>query len=96
MDVDAMDDEYVLLAEMAMEGLGQSHIPGAHWVEYFPILRHVPAWFPGAKFRRIAEKFRPYVEDMVYKPYNETLQAVVSFLVSLSMTFCVQLGSGHI
>lgn len=78
MDVEDMNDDYIQLAQIAMDGLGQSHIPGAHWVEYFPILRHLPLWFPGARFRRTAEKFRPYVEDMVQKPYDDVLHAAVS------------------
>lgn len=77
MDIDDMDDEYVQLAEMTMQGLAKGHIPGAFWVEYFPFLRHIPSWVPGAHFKKLADKYRPFSEAMVQKPYDHVLQKLV-------------------
>lgn len=77
-DIEDMDDENVQLAEMSMKGLGLGLIPGAYWVEYLPFLRHIPNWFPGAAFHKIADKYRPYVEGMLEKPYESVLRAMVS------------------
>lgn len=41
--IDATGDEYAHLAEISLRGFSEFHIPGAYWVEYFPILRHVPS-----------------------------------------------------
>ena len=83
MDVKDMDDEYVMLAQLAMEGLSEGHVPGRYWVEYFPVLQHIPRWFPGTGFRKVAEKFRPYVENMTFKPFDDVIQAMVSAFTSI-------------
>lgn len=77
-ELEDMNDENLQLAEMSMKGLALGLIPGAYWVEYFPFLRHIPTWFPGAGFRRIAEAYRPYVKGMLEKPYASVLRAMVS------------------
>ena len=77
-DIEDMDDENVQLAEMSMKGLGLGLIPGAYWVEYFPFLRHIPSWFPGTAFHKIVDKYRPFVEGMLEKPYESVLRAIVS------------------
>ena len=78
MDIEDLDDEYVKTAQMAMEGQAHGHIPGAHWVEYFPILKIIPSWVPGANFQKLADEYRPFVESMVHKPFEEMKKAVVS------------------
>lgn len=77
MDVKDLDDEYVVTAQLAMEGQALGHIPGAFWVEYFPIMKRIPSWVPGARFQKLADEFRPFVENMRSKPYNEMREAVV-------------------
>ena len=77
MDIDDLDNDYVWMAQMAMEGQAQAHVPGAYWVEYFPILKRIPSWVPGANFQKLADEYRPIVEDMVKKPYEEIHYAVV-------------------
>lgn len=72
-----MDDENTRLAEMSMKGFSLAHIPGAYWVEYFPFLRYIPSWFPGARFQKIAETYKPFVEGMIQKPYEDVLRGMV-------------------
>ncbi|KDQ08571.1 hypothetical protein BOTBODRAFT_191700 [Botryobasidium botryosum FD-172 SS1] len=38
-------------------------------VDIIPILRHIPYWFRGANFERIARTFRAYMEDAVQRPF---------------------------
>ncbi len=78
MDVDNFNDDYVKTAQMAMEGQALGHIPGAHWVEYFPIMKRIPSWVPGASFQKLADEYRPFVEGMVQKPFKEMRKAVAS------------------
>ncbi|RXW19445.1 hypothetical protein EST38_g6411 [Candolleomyces aberdarensis] len=53
-------------AEELIVAFGAARIPGRFLVNTFPILKHVPAWLPGAGFRRyfqdLAEKSRRSVE----------------------------------
>lgn len=80
-DIENMDDPHAKLAEMSMEGLAVAVVPGAYWVEYFPFLRHIPSWLPGAKFQQIIKKYKPFVEGLVEKPYAEVLRAMVSYSI---------------
>ena len=77
MEIKDLDDEYVTLAQEAMEGHAQAHIPGAYWVEYFPIMKHIPSWVPGASFRKLTERYRPIVEAMIQKPFERIRNGIV-------------------
>ncbi|KAL3462651.1 cytochrome P450 [Aspergillus heterothallicus] len=41
--------------EKALERFIPALVPGTWLVDAFPFLRHIPIWFPGARFRRIAQ-----------------------------------------
>ncbi|KAH8093203.1 CyP450 monooxygenase [Cristinia sonorae] len=73
----SMDDEYVTLAEIAVDGVSQALVPGAWWVEFLPFLKHVPSWVPGTTSKKLAEKYRPHVINMINKPYEEVKVALV-------------------
>ncbi|KAJ7596168.1 cytochrome P450 [Mycena floridula] len=47
-DIKPVDDEYVQLADEAIRRLSQAMNPGSFLVDFLPILKYVPAWFPGA------------------------------------------------
>ncbi|KAH8100146.1 CyP450 monooxygenase [Cristinia sonorae] len=72
----SMDDEYVTLAEIATDGVSQALIPGAWWIEFLPFLKHVPSWVPGTTSKKLAEKYRPHVINMINKPYEEVKVAL--------------------
>lgn len=55
----APDDNYfVSLAEEAMAGLSVSTINGTTYLDVFPFMKFIPAWMPGAGFKRAAEHAR--------------------------------------
>lgn len=68
--VENLNDEYVMTAQKAVEGLSQTHLPGKFWVEYFPLLRYLPAWVPGTRFQKVASYYRRFVEDMRDVPFD--------------------------
>ena len=78
MDIADLDDEYVLLAQKAVEGISVATVPGVYWVEHFPFLRHIPSWVPGAAFKKLAEQYRHYTEKMVHYPFETVRNAAVS------------------
>ncbi|CDO70506.1 hypothetical protein BN946_scf184569.g49 [Trametes cinnabarina] len=55
------NDKYIRIAEKAADVYIKISVPGRYLVETFPILRHLPAWFPGASFKRDAAKWEPDV-----------------------------------
>ncbi|KAF9260440.1 cytochrome P450 [Marasmius fiardii PR-910] len=46
-----MIDPYIKLVDKAMVGMNAVGVPGTYLVDYFPPLRYIPAWFPGASFK---------------------------------------------
>ncbi|KAJ6553092.1 cytochrome P450 [Mycena capillaripes] len=65
------DDPYVALAEEAVEGLTTALVPGRFLVDALPILKYVPAWFPGAGFKRKAALWGKLATRMMEEPYAE-------------------------
>ena len=47
---------------------------------YTPTVKHVPAWFPGAQFKRQAAEYKRLVDDMFYAPYKQFKAAWVCLI----------------
>lgn len=77
MDISDLRDEFVLLAQEAVEGISITTVPGICWLEYFPILRHLPSWIPWMQSKRLTEHYRPIVERMLNKPFDEIKDGIV-------------------
>lgn len=75
--VDTLDDEYVRLNQEATLALSTTRLPGVFWIEYFPFLKLIPAWVPGAKFRQHCDLYRPTVLGMKNKPFDDVQGAMV-------------------
>ncbi|KAK7678473.1 hypothetical protein QCA50_018533 [Cerrena zonata] len=86
MDIADLNDEYVLLAQKAVEGVSVTTVPGVFWVEQFPILKYIPSWVPGTYSKRMAEYYKPIVESMRDKPFDEIKQNMLNGNVTPSMT----------
>ncbi|PPQ92712.1 hypothetical protein CVT25_014019 [Psilocybe cyanescens] len=54
-EVKTEDDFYIDLAHKAMQPLLLVVHAGANMVDFIPALKHIPAWFPGATFKKNAE-----------------------------------------
>ncbi|KAF9046689.1 cytochrome P450 [Panaeolus papilionaceus] len=61
-------DYFTRLSEIATSKLVESMIPGAAVVDALPFLRHIPAWFPGAQFRRHAAYVKKHADVMLEAP----------------------------
>ncbi|KAJ7437926.1 cytochrome P450 [Mycena galericulata] len=71
-DVLPSKDPYINLAREALHAFSTANIPGRYLVDTFPILKHVPRWFPGAGFKRQAEEWRKLSLAMLEVPFAET------------------------
>ncbi|KAK7691811.1 hypothetical protein QCA50_005214 [Cerrena zonata] len=85
MDISNLRDEYILLAQAAVEGISIVTVPGICWSEHFPFLRYIPTWVPWAYSKRITEYYRPIVENVVNKPFDEIKQGIVNRQVNHSL-----------
>ncbi|PIL25709.1 cytochrome P450 [Ganoderma sinense ZZ0214-1] len=64
------DDPFIELAEAGQEAVSKCAI-GFYFVEIFPLLRHVPAWFPGAGFQRQAAVWHEAATRQLHVPYAD-------------------------
>jgi len=64
------NDPFVKIAEDAVDTFCRAALPAAFLVNFFPVLRYVPAWFPGAGFKRIAALWREKTMKLVDLPYE--------------------------
>lgn len=62
--------DYIALSEDAQHKFSLAATPYTYLVDYVPLLRYVPSWFPGAKFIRDARQWRTELEYLVMKPVN--------------------------
>ncbi|KAJ5653212.1 hypothetical protein N7490_000215 [Penicillium lividum] len=63
------EDRMVNLVNVALEQFSLASTPGTWLVDIIPALKYVPAWFPGAGFKRTAQEWRRSLEDVAKKPY---------------------------
>ncbi|KAJ7456964.1 cytochrome P450 [Mycena latifolia] len=68
-------DEFLDLAEEVRTGAPKQPA-GAAIVDMFPLLMHIPAWFPGASFKREALSRRHLARRMRDAPYNKVKEDI--------------------
>ncbi|KAF9257842.1 cytochrome P450 [Marasmius fiardii PR-910] len=71
LDIKPKGDPYVAIADAAMHPLLEALVPGKYLVDSFPILKHIPSWFPGAGFQRKAEESKDLATKIVNKPFDD-------------------------
>ncbi|EJD04870.1 cytochrome P450 [Fomitiporia mediterranea MF3/22] len=77
-EVNSEDDIIARLAVDSAIRFIEGGTPGATLVDFIPILRYIPTWFPGASFRRKAvDTYKAHV-DARDIPYNEVKERMSS------------------
>ncbi|KAI0267093.1 cytochrome P450 [Gloeopeniophorella convolvens] len=84
------DDPLVRIVSIAMRNFTEVLKPGAYLVNDIPALKYIPAWFPGAGFKRYAAKMREDNVNMTEVPFTWAKNAIATgnalpSLVSLNM-----------
>ncbi|TFK65823.1 cytochrome P450 [Pluteus cervinus] len=69
-DVSPTNDHFLDVVNRALEIATSAVLPGTHLVNTIPILRHLPAWFPGANFHRVAVYCRRLTHEIQKAPYE--------------------------
>ena len=80
-DVQDSDDPHILQTEEAMKGISEASIPGAFWVDFFPVLKYVPSWFPGAGFQKKAAHWSQINASMIQIPFDYVKDQLVGFFL---------------
>ncbi|KAK7688867.1 hypothetical protein QCA50_007556 [Cerrena zonata] len=78
-------NEHLIAAEAWQHGFNQAILPGRFWVDYFPILKYIPEWFPGAAFKRSAAKWR----ENMYKARDHTFNVAKASMADDTAIPCV-------
>jgi len=71
------DSDYAKIAEIVVAAVSEAGNPGAFLVELFPFLKFIPAWFPGAGWKRKAKYWRKLGECLVHMPWNVVKEQMV-------------------
>ena len=77
LSIEDVKHSYIVKGQESIEGLDTARAPGAYFTEFIPILKHIPAWLPGAAFKRAALKTRESVWKAHHLPYRMTREAMV-------------------
>ncbi|KJA21835.1 hypothetical protein HYPSUDRAFT_140077 [Hypholoma sublateritium FD-334 SS-4] len=64
------DDPYITNAEEALKGLAEAGIPGTYMVDFIPLLKYIPSWFPGATFKTEAKRWNEINKQVYQKPFE--------------------------
>ncbi|KAH9945402.1 cytochrome P450, partial [Epithele typhae] len=72
-DVLPENDPFIKLAEAAQECISRA-VAGTYLVDLMPLLRYVPAWFPGAQFQRDAAIWRQAAEKQLNVTFDDYLR----------------------
>ncbi|EJD42946.1 cytochrome P450 [Auricularia subglabra TFB-10046 SS5] len=75
-DIARKGDPWVELVDSAFEVMTTAGLPGRYAVDWLPLLRHVPEWFPGAGFQRLARKSRLLADRVRYAPLEEVKEQI--------------------
>ena len=75
--VQESDDPFISVAEEAATKASEAGILGAFWVDFLPILKYVPSWFPGASFQKAAAYVKETTNTMAEKPFRHVQEQLV-------------------
>ncbi|KAF8917165.1 cytochrome P450 [Mucidula mucida] len=70
------NDKLVHLADEAFRTVSWAILPGSYMVDYLPVLRHIPAWFPFSTLRQEAEAGKDMGERLVNVPFDVVLNSM--------------------
>ncbi|KIK45782.1 hypothetical protein CY34DRAFT_77296 [Suillus luteus UH-Slu-Lm8-n1] len=85
-EVKENDDPFIDLANRVTANGSEATEPGAFLVDILPFLTKVPAWFPGAGFKRIAREWRGTLEEMVSAPHEFVKDQMAAGIAPVSLT----------
>lgn len=71
------DSGYVKTAEIVMAAFAEAGHPGSFLVDLFPSMKFIPAWFPGAGWKRKAIYWRKLGEYFSHVPWNTVKEQLV-------------------
>ncbi|PCH38773.1 cytochrome P450 [Wolfiporia cocos MD-104 SS10] len=84
--VTSTEDAFVDVADQALQGVVAYGPPGTTHIDFMPILKYVPSWIPGIRFRKEAERIRRLVRQMMDVPFALVRDQMASGSATPSLT----------
>ena len=72
------NDSVLELVNVALEGISIGLVPGKFMAAFFPFLRHIPTWFPGANAHRLFRKWQDAAAELKNAPFVRVKEEMVS------------------
>ena len=72
------NDSVLELVNVALEGVSIGLAPGKFMAAFFPILRYIPTWFPGAHSQRLFRKWQDASAELTNAPFVRMKEEMVS------------------
>ena len=85
------NDKYIQIAEQTMASFHNAFTLGKYHVETFPILKHLPAWFPLAGFKREIPTWTTDARRLRDEPWQAAADAMVLARCTLFELRCLTL-----
>ncbi|EJD55009.1 cytochrome P450 [Auricularia subglabra TFB-10046 SS5] len=86
LDVLPRDDPNIRVGEIANDIVAATTVPGSWLVDTVGFLKYVPAWFPGAGFKRQAREWKEVADAMLNDPFAVTKKAMADGTARESVT----------
>lgn len=89
LNVESEDDKFYSASKNATSAVDLALVPGAFLVDFLPILKYIPEWFPGAGFKKFARVAKQGIDNSITLPFQHvkgSLQANVATAPSLVST----------
>ncbi|KAG2021156.1 cytochrome P450 [Coprinopsis cinerea AmutBmut pab1-1] len=74
----AYNADLIERAEMVAKGFSEAALPGKYLVNVLPFLKYVPAWFPGAGWKRDLLKITQVTRSLIHDSFDEVVNRVKS------------------
>ena len=88
-DVQEYDDSHILVAKETIKGISEAGTPGNFWVDFLPVLKYVPSWFPGAGFQKKAAHWREVNKSLTETPFRYVKEQLVGDLLLQRSRTCL-------
>ncbi|KAK1232043.1 hypothetical protein PQX77_004826 [Marasmius sp. AFHP31] len=79
------NDPYLKMLYKAVEGIVPAMNHGSFWVDYFPVLKYVPAWVPGASFKKKAQEYDACLAELKETPWGWVKQGAAAGIADSSL-----------
>ncbi|CUA71919.1 O-methylsterigmatocystin oxidoreductase [Rhizoctonia solani] len=70
------DDDWIIGASAATDHIAQAAQPTKFIVNFIPVLKYLPNWFPGTGWKRTLSNWRQHKEHTTAAPYNWTKEQI--------------------